>query len=302
MANRISTVVLAAGAGTRLVEVTGGVPKQFWRGPSGRTLLDETLDRFGSIGPAERSVIIVSASHSDYIGGIRGAGRVGRIVVQPADRGTAAGVLLGLSATTDRPDDEPVIITPSDHGIANEGRFRSAVVDALLHVQAFDRMIVFGAEPTAPCTDYGWITPAGTATGSRIRPVAAFVEKPDLDQARRLFSAGSVWNTMVVAARLGTLRALFHRLVPELADTFASLEAKAAADARRLDALYAQLTRPYDFSRDILTPASDLSTLVWPVSIGWSDLGTPDRLWAWHRRLEPASSAPRIGSPTFSAA
>jgi choline kinase len=29
------TVVLAAGAGRRLAEVTGGVPKQFWRAAGG---------------------------------------------------------------------------------------------------------------------------------------------------------------------------------------------------------------------------------------------------------------------------
>jgi hypothetical protein len=42
---------------------------------------------------------------------------------------------------------------------------------------------------------------------------------------------------------------------------------------------------PADFSRDVLTGAPGLSACVWPVALGWSDLGTPDRLNAWQRSL-----------------
>jgi hypothetical protein len=35
------------------------------------------------------------------------------------------------------------------------------------------------------------------------------------------------------------------------------------------------------------TPARDLSTYVWPASVGWSDLGTPERLRNWQTRAAP---------------
>ena len=42
MSNQLWTVILAAGAGRRLSAVTGGVPKQFWRGLNGPSLLTQT--------------------------------------------------------------------------------------------------------------------------------------------------------------------------------------------------------------------------------------------------------------------
>jgi hypothetical protein len=36
-----------------------------------------------------------------------------------------------------------------------------------------------------------------------------------------------------------------------------------------------------DFSRHLMTQARGLETYAWPESIGWSDLGTPERLRRW---------------------
>jgi hypothetical protein len=44
-----------------------------------------------------------------------------------------------------------------------------------------------------------------------------------------------------------------------------------------------------DFSREILGTAKELAVVKWPTSIGWTDLGTPDRVAAWAgRALAPA--------------
>ena len=48
---RVWTVVLAAGAGTRLATVTQGTPKQFWRLDSQPTLLEHTLNRLSAMAP-----------------------------------------------------------------------------------------------------------------------------------------------------------------------------------------------------------------------------------------------------------
>jgi len=36
-----------------------------------------------------------------------------------------------------------------------------------------------------------------------------------------------------------------------------------------------------DFSRDILGKSREAAVLSWPSRMGWSDLGTPERLRAW---------------------
>ena len=50
---------------------------------------------------------------------------------------------------------------------------------------------------------------------------------------------------------------------------------------RYFDTIYPALP-PYDFSGDVIGPAAGLSLMVWPATLGWSDLGTPERLRAWH--------------------
>src|SRR4029079_9603251 len=92
------TLVLAAGAGRRLSSVTGGGPKQFWR-PQGRTSLPEdTLDRLSPPVPARRTVPIVDRSHQPFVTALANPDRLGEVLYQPEDRGTAAGVLPWLLA------------------------------------------------------------------------------------------------------------------------------------------------------------------------------------------------------------
>jgi len=290
--DRLWTVVLAAGAGRRLAEVTGGVPKQFWRGLSGRSLLEETIDRFALVAPRNRTVVVIGNGHRAFLRDSPIDRQVAAITVQPLDRGTATGVRLGISAVVEAgaSDEDVVVVTPSDHGVADPVQFGRALVGAVRHVRTHEGPIVFGAQPTAPCSDYGWITPGQGRHADHVKPVAAFVEKPAPETARQLFDSGAVWNTMVVVARVRVFRRLFDELVPELAGTFTAVEHVPEPDRPALLAAAYQTLRSFDFSQDFLRAARGLSTCIWPATVGWSDLGTPERLFEWQDRM--SSHAP----------
>ncbi|MEZ5318513.1 MAG: sugar phosphate nucleotidyltransferase [Vicinamibacterales bacterium] len=290
MTTQVWTVVLAAGAGRRLATVTGGVPKQFWRGDGRRSLLEETLDRFRPLAPAARTVVVVDDGHRRLIEPGGPLTRAATVVFQPEDRGTAAGVLLSLLPVLDADPEAIVIITPSDHGIGNAAAFRRGLLEAARSARSGDAIVVAGVEPTGPNTDYGWIVPGPGRAPQRVRPVRAFVEKPPADVAASLFAGGAVWNTMVVVARARVLLALCRALVPALTGVFDTAWGLGATARRAfLAAAYPALAR-VDFSHDVLGAARGLSTLVWGASVGWSDLGTPDRLRAW-RAAEDAQAA-----------
>jgi mannose-1-phosphate guanylyltransferase len=283
------TVVLAAGAGRRLASLTGDVPKQFWRDGGSRSLLEETVARFAPIAPVSRTIIVVDQSHRHVL--ITRDERLGVFLFQPEDRGTAAGVLLALTPVLRAEPDAVVIVTPSDHGVIDDCRFREGLRDAAGHVGSTGGVVVCGVLPSDARVDYGWITPGpALSSPSRIRPVTAFVEKPSAEIARRLLAAGAVWNTMVVVARADDVRALYVQWLPQIAKVFdVALRLSEKARASFLRAIYPQLPR-CDFSRHLLTPARNLSTYVWPASIGWSDLGTPDRMRDWRRRGAASTS------------
>jgi mannose-1-phosphate guanylyltransferase len=302
MAAPLWTIVLAAGAGRRLATITGGVPKQFWSADGGPSLLEQTVSRVSGLIPASRTVTIVDRRHRRFVDALAEAPRLGQVIYQPGDRGTAAGVLLGLTAVIDAAPDAIVLLTPSDHGVARPDTFSDGVRRAAARVESGENEIVlFGVPPSKAIGDYGWITPgvrAGKAGANLPRPVAKFVEKPAADEAARLMTSGAVWNTMVLVARAGALMDLYRQHLPTLAHVF--VEALRCPRAHReafLSAKYPYL-QSADFSRDLLTHAHGLAVHVWPADIGWSDLGTPDRLEAWRKgdRL-PAVSAALMSRP-----
>lgn len=297
MPNQLWTVILAAGAGRRLSALTGGVPKQFWRGVHGTSLLRQTIDRFIPLAPASRTVVIVDAGHLGHVAAADVAGGLPVLVVQPEDRGTAAGVFLALTPVLEATPNAVVVITPSDHGVMDDSRFRRGVLEAARQVRVRADIVLFGVEPATAQRDYGWISLSRVSTARGFRSVESFVEKPSDDIAAQLFGAGAVWNTMVMVARAAAIRDLYAELLPNLAEVFAAaVRLPASERSAFLAVAYPTLPR-YDFSRDLLARARRLSAYVWPASLGWSDLGTPERLDEWHRRAKiPGTSASAISA------
>jgi mannose-1-phosphate guanylyltransferase len=291
MQPRLWSVVLAAGKGRRLWPLTAGIPKQFWRPTGTGSLLDETLTRLAPVSSADRTVIVVDAAHREYIGAQPAYRERGHVLFQPMDRGTAAGVLFGLTPILAADPDAVVLLTPSDHGIGDAVPFRRGISAAAASVRSSGGVVLLGVEPSAATGDLGWIslTPAGRP-GS-IAPVTGFVEKPHVTLARRLRASGAVWNTMVLVARVRDLIALGEAHLPEVTTTFLRAAAEPERSRHALFRALYPLLPSADFSRDVLTPSRGLRAYTWPSSMGWSDLGTPERLRAWLRATTPAPAS-----------
>lgn len=278
-------VVLAAGSGRRLAAVTRGTPKQFWRADGRPSLLEETFARVAPLAPPERTAVVVDRTHQAFVTGSSRTRPAQWVVFQPEDRGTAAGVLLAVSPVLDAARDAIVVITPSDHAVADPTYFRAGVMDAAAAVRSGNvGAVLLGVEPSEPVTEYGWITPGLGYDWAKDRPlrrVVGFVEKPRPELACRLLAARALWNTMVLVARTDTLLALYRAHLPYLAEMFGLHQRLPSHKrARFLATRYANLPVA-DFSREVLTPARGLAVYAWGSSIGWSDLGTPDHLWRW---------------------
>jgi mannose-1-phosphate guanylyltransferase len=285
VARDVWTIVLAAGEGKRLAAVTGGIPKQFWPAGGGRTLLEETLDRLQPFAPRSRTVVVVDSSHEPYVRALPRPHALGHVLYQPGDRGTAAGVLLALMPVLEFAPDAMVVLTPSDHGVCDIAAFQTGLHEAIARVRAGDvRGVLFGVDPAGRDDSYGWILPArgGRALrGTGLSAIAAFVEKPAPAVAARLLAAGAVWSTMVMVARASTLFGLYHRHLPHLTDVLARAWLLPPGPRERWLADQYPALAAADFSKDVLEAAEGLALFTWPASIGWSDLGTPDRLRQW---------------------
>ena len=284
--NHVWSIVLAGGEGERMrpfIERWLGHhrPKQYCSFVGRRSLLQHTVDRADAIAPADRRITIVSRAHR-AIATEQLAARGGRLLFQPANRGTAAGVYLPLAMVREADPRATVVIYPADHFVFPEDRFLAAVRQAIAATQARpDRPILLGAVPDRPDGDYGWIVPDGAARPSSrgVLGMTRFKEKPAPDQAAELMAAGGLWNTMVIVGRADTLWALGRRWVPEVADWLNLWRAVIGTPVEEmmLEKLYAELPAR-DFSADVLGPsAPTLGTL--PLhDLIWNDWGRPERI------------------------
>ena len=263
-------IILAGGSGRRLAALTGPTPKQFCAFGGPRTLLEETLERLSLLVPPGRTTVVVREDHLP-LARARVRDRA-TILAQPSDRGTAPAILGPLLRT------EPgatVIVTPSDHGVRDVSAWRAGLAAA---AEAVDdaSAVLLGVDPDLPRTDLGWVV-----TDEETGRVSSFVEKPGPAHAAALLARGGLFSTMVLVARARSLLALFERAQPDLVRLLLPLATLPPAElAPHLGRAYAVMPS-CDFSRDILAGARDLAAVRWPAEVGWTDLGTPDRVAEW---------------------
>lgn len=291
-------IVLAAGEGRRLQSLTVDlrgtvVPKQFCTLLGQRSLLEQSLDRAAMHVRRDRIVVVVAAEHERFWRGHPFGLSSGNVIVQPRNRGTANGLLLGLCDVLRRDADATVAVMPADQHVTDETTLGAALAAAFEGAARGDAdLVLLGLKPERPIGDYGWIEP-----GARLGPfrrVAGFVEKPGA-AASHLMARGDLWNSF-----------LFTGHGPRLVRR---IEAGARADwlLRRmrdaqllgqdaLDRLY-EVLPVVDMSRDVLQADPQGVAVLEVPPCGWTDLGTADRLALCLAELEPDVLARACGRP-----
>jgi mannose-1-phosphate guanylyltransferase len=249
-----------------------------------RSLLRQTLDRIRPVISSEQTVVVTHRDHERYLGAVLDGAPVGRALVQPEDRGTAAGVVLPTYWISWCDPEAIVAVFPSDHFISDDRAFMEQVADVIEAVRQHpDRLVVLGAVPTDPDAGYGWIEPgevvAWTPAGEAISCVNQFWEKPSPTAARAFLVNGWLWNTFVFVARVSLLLDVTRQFLPDLHERFAKIRPFKDTELERwaFQQAYAPVQKA-SFSRSVLElrPASLVVSRLHQVT--WSDWGTPERV------------------------
>jgi mannose-1-phosphate guanylyltransferase len=224
----------------------------------------------------------------------------GTVVVQPANKETAPGVLLPLLHIYKRYPEAVVAVFPSDHFVLEKDLFMRHVDDAFRLVESdVSRMVLLGLEPHGPDPEYGYIVPGEkiNASGSdSARRVELFVEKPSIETAKKIIASGALWNTMVMVFTCKTLLAVTQRTAPELHRAFQFiLDAIDTPEEQRVVNQVYQDLQPINFSRGVLEVLpfeyrQGLAVLA-VQGVTWSDWGTSDRLSSTLHQLGAADYA-----------
>jgi mannose-1-phosphate guanylyltransferase len=307
MKGKCWAIILAGGEGTRikaLIERCFGThcPKQYVTFCGNRSMIEHTFDRAAELAGEERTVTVIGSGHREYLEDQRIGGR---IIEQPESRGTGAGVYIAISYILSQDPDATVLIFPSDHFICPRSTFLAQVKYAHRLVETLpDRLVLMGARPDIPETDYGWIEPGPKLVGQPhikgvAREVLSFHEKPSQENAAKWLSRGYYWNTMIVAARIRLFWTKGQHLLPGYFDSFESFLFRLQSNLRKgmskssIQRLFQRIP-PFDFSNSILTRTARESVVLPLEDIIWNDWGRPERVFSTLREI---SREPRFLPP-----
>ena len=211
-------IVLSGGQGRRMQPMITdwlGVnrPKQYCTFVGSRSMLQHTLDRACSVANPKNVLTIIGEGHQRHLSEALRRQLPGRLIEQPRDAGTAAGVFLAAAYALLNDPEATLVLFPADHFVYPESAFCQLAERAADLAELYtDRIVLVGAVPDGPETDYGWIglekdgiLTIPNADAPEAMNVSAFQEKPGSLEARMLWQNGYLWNTMVIAVRAKTL-------------------------------------------------------------------------------------------------
>jgi mannose-1-phosphate guanylyltransferase len=293
------SLILAGGDGTRLQPLTKQVagdarPKQFCALLDGETLLDRTRRRADLVSRFDRQIVVVTRAHEPFYRDLAKELAPGRLVVQPANRGTGPGIVYPLLRLRELAGDVPAIVFPSDHYVSDDPAFARHVQAGLDTVRENpDFIVLLGIDPDRPEVEYGWIEPIDVPLmldGQPVFAIRRFWEKPSARLASVLFERGCLWNSFVMVGWVNAFLRLVQATAPAL---LRALEPVSAAlgtpsEGEAVERVYGTLPN-VSFSDQVLAFASKHLTTIRVKGVEWSDWGSPRRVLA---SLERAGRQP----------
>ena len=282
--NSTWSIVLAGGEGGRVRQISeSSMPNPSYRYGGTHSMLQHTWDRADRLTDSRQKLTVASRDHWQHIWSQLGEHVEGRVLLQPKHCDTGAEIFLPLTYVRSWNRDATVVIFPCGHFVHPEHLFLEMVRRAMRATEILqDRMILLGSHPTGLELEYGWIemgSTLGWSSGSCVRQVKAFLEKPDVLQGVAAMANGALWNTLVMTVKVETLWRLGWQCLPELMERFEKLDAAigTSREGSILEAIYQDMPCR-NFSSDLLQCAPESVGVMELHDVLWSDWGKPERI------------------------
>lgn len=280
-------VIMGGGIGSRFWPFSRtNRPKQFldFLGV-GRTLLQQTFDRFNQILPAENIYIVTNALYRDLVKEQLPELSDSQILLEPQRKNTAPCIefaSLRIKAVNPKAN---IVVAPSDHVILKEREFLDSVIKALDFVKSEPALVTLGITPTRPETGYGYIQKDECVKGD-FQKVKTFTEKPDLELAKVFCSSGEfLWNAGIFVWNVDTILEAFSRFQPEIDQILSADISVYNTDAEdRYIARQFPLCPSVSIDYGVMERADNVYVL--STEVGWSDLGTWGSLYDYSSKTD----------------
>lgn len=279
---KLISVVLSGGAGTRLWPASRqAYPKPFMK-LGGSALLEQAIARGQACG-TDDVLIVTNQDHlyltQNLVGEMSNPPKASYLL-EPKGRNTAPAIALAaLACAASHGREAVMLVLPADHLIPDTEAFVANALEAARQAQQ-GHLVVFGIQPTAPETGFGYIEVA--KLGRDVQSVQKFVEKPDLVTAQEYLATGRFyWNSGMFCFTAGTMLDALAQHAPEVLQAADQAMAKASVEAGKGSPTTLSVTRfnPHafallpDISIDYAVMERARNVMLVPAKFGWSDVG-----------------------------
>jgi mannose-1-phosphate guanylyltransferase len=296
---------------TFVVIMAGGIGSRFWpysrtRHPkqfldilgTGRSLLQQTIDRYRTVCPFENILIVSNEEYGSLILDQIPDMHADQVLLEPLRKNTAPCIAYANQRIARINPEANIIVAPSDHLISNEAEFIRIINQGLDFVRRRDVLLTLGIMPSRPETGYGYIQVNGTEDFEGIKclkRVKTFTEKPNLELANIFLESGDFfWNSGMFIWSLKAIENAYNKYLPDMQSLFhdgANVygTAEETAFIRQVYGACDKISIDYG-----LMEKAD-NVFVQCADFGWSDLGTWGSLYE-HTAKDSALNA--IGNAT----
>lgn len=270
---------MAGGIGSRFWPMSRtAYPKQFLDIlGTGRTLLQQTYDRFLRICPKENIFIVTNDSYTALVKEQLPDLQDFQILSEPSRKNTAPCVAYASYKIELINPEANIVVAPSDHLITKEDTFIKAIKSCFRKAESEDCLVTLGIKPTRPDTGYGYIQFRESDVDEkdpRIKKVKTFTEKPDHEMARFFLQSGDfLWNSGIFIWNVKSITSAFSKYMPEMHSAFKEGQENLNTEREQsfINNIYSTC-KNISIDYAILEKADNV--YVRSSIIGWSDLGT----------------------------
>lgn len=294
----IYCVIMAGGVGTRFwPKSRKNMPKQFLDIlGNGKSFIRMTFERFSARIAPENFLVVTNQNYKSLVLEHLPELKPEQILCEPIGRNTAPCICYAANYLNKIAPDSLMVVTPSDHYVADEKGFIDTLDACTEFAGANDVLMTIGINPTRPETGYGYIQ---RSSAEPLSPVKCFTEKPNLEVAQAFIRSGEfLWNSGIFIWKTSAILSAIERYLPEMHSLFSSISASYGTVGESA-AITDVFTRCRAISIDYGVMERADNVYVHSGDFGWSDIGTWGSLYQHSRKDKYANAKPAEGCYTY---
>ena len=273
----LCALIMAGGKGTRFWPLsTEEKPKQFLNLIGENTMIQMTINRIKPIIPMERIFVCTGEMYVNLVKEQIPDLPERNIVVEPEGRNTAPCIALSAMVIDRYYKNANMVVLPSDHLIKDEDEFRNTILAAHNFINDKDEAIVtLGMNPTRPEIGYGYIKYSDEilkSNGFRVIKVESFVEKPNLDTAKKYLREGNyLWNGGMF---IWSCENIVNQIKKYSSNTYEALNGLSVIEEKNIQQFINENyknTEAISIDYAVLEKSQDVYVI--PSDFGWDDVG-----------------------------